>query len=287
MLQTRDRANAWIARFAPLVMEDATGEEEVRRRIATASALRNDIPDVSLLTAPEDVNLVATFGRAVGQLNSLETDLRRRLARLDPGDPEGRPDLGRLDERLQERLARQEVGLEDGEVSVFERKTAGGNKAAAAFLFLFGIAWTSFTTVHCAFMVGGLFHAFGFPALALLLFYSIFFFAGFAMFSQALKTASDESIALDGRRLSVRYRFGPRRKETDYELPRGARAEIADVPYEGVTASNDNDNRVRTQLGVIFTDLDGKTVGVARGATPRVQVKLRDEINDYLSIYGD
>jgi len=276
-----DRANAWVARFAPLVMdEEAVTEEDLRRRIATTKALQAEGPEVqALLSQSGDPDLKHTVERALSQLESVETDLRRRLAKLAPGDPQGLPDLEQLNEKLDERMARQELGLPTGleTPEVLQLQTSPPNLAVAGGMGLFGFGWTSFTSFHAFFMIGGMMKAFGIVALALLGFYAIFFGVGFAMLSTALNAACRESIELDGNRLKVIRKLGFWVREKAYILADDTLAEIAEPQTGGFTNRNQ-----KIQPTVVLADVDGKQISLAANASESQKQKLRDTINAYL-----
>lgn len=61
----------------------------------------------------QESELVETFGQAKGQLDSIENDLRKRLASLSPGDPKGMPDLDVIRDRLS-RARREELDESGG-----------------------------------------------------------------------------------------------------------------------------------------------------------------------------
>jgi hypothetical protein len=280
----RDAANAWVAEFAPLVMDESVlTPGRLRERIALIDRLREQGPAVrDKLVGCEDADttLLTTIENALGQLPSIEDDLRRQLGRTAPGDPAGQPDLDALNARLAERLARQEVGLPTG-LDIPEQLdilTAAPNWAGAAFAGLFGFGWTSFTTVHAIFMIGGMLKAFGWAALALLGFYSIFFFVGFAILAAAVGTASEESIQLDGNQLTVRWKlFGWVRKR-QYTLAPGVRASVG--PADGMSWRSTRNNR--PTVAVILTDVKGKVIALAGNSNDPQRKLLRDRINAYL-----
>lgn len=283
----RDEANAWIARFAPLVMSDSIHTEaEVRARIQSCLELqRHGEALQSRLSAisASDTDLVQTFDQAKGQLESIETDFRRQLARLSPGDPEGIADLEELKDRLAERKARQEIGLqtESSMPGVLEMKVGTGNKPAAMGLGVFGLGWTAFTTFHAVMMIGGMYQAFGLAAFALLAFYSIFFLVGFGMLAAAADAASNEHISLDGRKLTVIKSLGPWVRKKEYILERNAEAVVAtmDVGRSGQNRST------RSTPVVQLHDENGAPVGIGANATDVQRNQAAQRINAYLKLH--
>jgi hypothetical protein len=282
----RELANAWVARFEPLVMGDDTlTDEDVRARLKLVDDLRREAPGVksaiSGLEGVEYLELIQTFRNAEGQLNSIEGDLRKRLARLAPGDPAGLVDLDALQERLSERAARQEMGLPTStEIpSVLEAKCSPGNIGGAAFMGLFGLGWNSFTAFHATLMIGGMMKAFGIAALALLGFYSIFFAVGIGMLIGAFKMAASEFLRLDGHNLTITQRFGPISRTKRYELDPASRATIGEAEFGGFRPSN---SRTKTTPALLLVDTQGRQVSFAQTAASTVREQLRDKINAYL-----
>jgi hypothetical protein len=285
--QTRDLANAWVAQFAPLVMGDTVPTEpEVRRRINDCLKLRSDGDLLrSRLSAisTTDPELVQTFDQASRQLDSIEVDFRRQLAKLIPGDPDGIADLDQIQERLAERSARQEIGLET-EASipeVLELKVGPPNRATAVGIGVFGLGWTAFTAVHAIIMIGGMFAAFGWPALALLAFYSIFFLAGFAMLAAAADAASTENIVLDHRRLTVIKSLGPWIRKRTYELPQDAQATISEMAVTRVRPGNQSSKPTPV---VQLHDVSGDPIGFGANATDFQRRQTLERVNAYLKL---
>ncbi len=283
----RSHAQAWLARFAPLVMDDnlVAEDEELKSRLHLIETLGSEAiglqPQLESLSSLDDVELRQTFRRAVTQLESLDVDLRKRLARVAPGDPEGLVDLEALQDRLDERAARQEMGLATTQEipSVLKMKTAPGSLAGAAFLGIFGLGWTAFTTVHAVLMIGGLAQAIGWFALALLAFYSIFFFVGFGLLWTAFLTASTEEIELEGRILTVRRKFGPIVKVVRHTLAEQTRARIGEgslgfAPSKGRTQ--------KPSPAVVLTDADGKSISIGVLTSEESREDTMQRINAYL-----
>lgn len=292
-----ERAHRWIARFAPFVYDvPATTAAECRDLIARVQKLRDEgTPLLLALSAqesddPEHGALVATLRDAIPQLDGIEEDLRRRLARLAPGDPEGVVDLDALRERMAERAAREELGEAVG--VEFPRRLAGrlspGNWAGAGGALLFGMGWTAFTLFHATLMIGGMWQAFGPLALLLLLFYSIFFAVGFGTLYTAVETASRQEFSLEGRTLTVTKTLGSWVREKRWTLAADARAEIVDpstAAFTGGVTIRHAGNRVSSPL-LVLRDETGKMVHLAANATPQERIALRDRINAYLEAQG-
>lgn len=275
-------ANAWVARFAPLVMQDEVlTEEEVRRQLETVHQLRSVGPAlrdrITSVGGPDEQELATTISSAVDHLDGLERDLRTRLATLAPGDPAGIVNLEALQDRLAEREARTEVGLY-GQPEKLELKVSGANWAAAGFLGLFSFGWNSFTAVHATLMIGGMFKSFGWPALFLLGFYAIFFAAGFGMVLAALNSASTESIEIEDGELTVSRKFGRWVRRKNFRLGPNSKATIG-MSTSGFRASNQNR---APKPAIVLADIDGSEVSFGDNAAPTQQQMIVDKINAYL-----
>ncbi len=285
--ELKGQANAWVAQFAPLVMDDtALTEGEIHQRLRLLDHLRQTGPELKTRLASfegsYDTQLASTMEHALSQIDSIETDLRKRLARLAPGDPEGIVDLDTLQERLEGRSARQELGVPtDQEIPpVLQLKLSPGNLAGAGFIGLFALGWTGFTTFHAIMMIGGMWQAFGWPSLLLLLFYSLFFGVGFAMFAAAYNAAAQEEIELDGRQLTVRKKLLGIVREKKYTLPEGkdASAKIEDVANNGFRAQG----TPRTMTAIVMTDSEGRQITFGAQATQQVREKTVERLNAYI-----
>jgi len=284
----RAQAHEWLAQFAPLLLSDEVpSREEVDRHLVAIEKLRTSGRDLtsrlSFLQSSEDQALAETLKKAYGQLDSIETDLRRRLARLAPGDLRGQVDLTEIQEKLAEREARQELGVSTlpEPPPILELVTSPSNPAAAAGIGIFGLGWTAFTVFHSVLMIGGMFKAFGWGALALLLFYSIFYAVGFGMLATAVNALATETIELDGRTLKIKRVLGGWVREKVVELNSKSRARVG-TPSMGWT----NSNKQTPTLAIILTDASGKEVSIGSGASLELRGRMADEINNYLDVHG-
>ncbi|MFQ6539277.1 hypothetical protein [Aphanothece stagnina] len=279
---TRDEMNAWVARFAPLVMAPAPLEAaDLRDRLELIEGLRRDSERLatskSMLRGPQDDELVRTFEMALPQLSQIESDLRTRLARVAPGDPESRPDLDRLQERLHENAARQEMGLATDTVpEVLEAVTSVPSWVAAIGLLIPALGVGAFVTVHMLLMIGGMWMAFGPGALALVLFYAIFYAAVVAMFGGAFTAAAEETIRLSGTDLVITKRLGALKFERRHQID-------PDQKVKEVEQSETN-NRTRRFFEVIeMTDPTGRPIHFARGISNAKREDLVRQLNAYLA----
>lgn len=282
----RDELNAWVARFAPLVMaHEVLTEGEVRERIHVVGQLRRDAVTLDEWMASNPVwqtdTLAATFAQARRQLDSVEGDLRRHLAILAPGDPEGRVDLDALQDRLAERAARDEAGVQNEIIpEILNMQTARGSVAGGAFMGLFGLGFGGFATFHALLMIGGMWQAFGPVALAMLLFYSIFWGASAAILIGAFKVAANEVITVDGSNLVVTRRLGPVSTSKRYTLPANAEARIETVE---ITTTSGNRQSTKSGPAIVLTDVEGNPIHLAtQGITKYTREQNLEKLNAYL-----
>lgn len=281
--QTVDDTNAWVAQFAPLIISSGdVGVPEIKERLALIQQLGSDSAALRARLTLHNLDappaLVETFESAVSQLDSLETDYRKRLAKLAPGDPGGIADLKAVQEKLEQRAARQELGVatEEEIPAVLEIKTSPGNLPAALAMGVFGLGWTAFTTLHAVLMIGGMMQAIGWAALFLLAFYSIFFLVGFGLLAGAFGQGATENIKLEGRQLTVVKKLGVVTRSKTYTLSPGIQAKI-EVP---VTASSSKNS---TTPSIVLTDSEGRPVSIASSATEASREQVCARINAYLA----
>ncbi len=284
----RDQANRWLARFAPLVRGmDTLSAKYCRSRLEALELLR---PGVALGLASlrashetEDGELLTTLESAEVQLDMIETSLKRRLASLSPGDPEGMVDLASLRKDLAEVAARHEVeeavGVEPRPQRL-ELRISNGNLAAAGFMGLFSVGWLSFTTVHAIFMIGGMMRAFGPLALLLLGFYALFFAVGIGMGAAAVASACREEIELDGRSLSIRRSLLGFSWVKEYTL-----AANASIRQEQSTQMRQQGAATKNKVLVVET-APGSQVKFGAGCSPERQREHLKRINEYLKGIG-
>ncbi len=282
-----EEANAWVAKFAPLVMADGAilGAADIRSRLDLVAQLRAAAPAIQQKLAPsggQPDELSSTLGQAAGQLDSIESDLRKRLALLAPGDPAGIVNLDAIQEKLHEREARQELGAptDTTQPPVLELQTASGNFASAAFMGVFSLAWLSFTTVHATLMIGGMVKTVGYMGLGLLGFYALFYLAGLAMAYSALNAASSENIVLSGNQLSVIRRLGSWVRTKRYVLPKDARAEVT---YTGNSTYTGYNSSQRMTEAIVLGDVGGKQINLGTNGNHVQRTSACEKINAYLA----
>lgn len=282
-------ANAWLAQFAPLLDDlNQLSAEQCRARLQQVPVLRTDGDRVLLRlrehACQSDAGLLATLQDAVRELDGQESNLRQRLALLEPGDPQGAVDLSELRERLAEASARREVaavaGTFSGSAASLELQTSPPSLAAALMMGVFSFGWMSFTTVHAVFMIGGMFHAFGWMALALLGFYAIFWSVGIAMAWGAILAASQEHLTAEGRRLTITRKFFIWSWNKKFQVSPDSRAYVK-------RATSRHQSGVTSSLQAAFTDAEGREITFASGRPEPELDRLVSRLGDYLRTVRD
>lgn len=281
----KERANQWLAQFAPLVFKHQPSEpQELHSQLETIQKLRSSESklryELGSLWEPSDQELRETFEKAALQLSPIEAEIRSRLSAISPGDPQGIVDIDALQERLAEREARQELGIENDPVPlILDEVTRKRNIPAGMTIGLFGLGWTSFTTLHCVLMIGGMMKSLGPIALFMLAFYSIFFLVGFAMLYAAFVSMCDESIKLEGRHLTITQKIFGYRRNKSHQLSPGSFAKIKKAKL----VAKNSENPVNA---LWVTDINGKEIQIAIQTEEDFQKQKLEQINRYLQLRG-
>jgi len=277
-----ENADRWLAIFAPMLEFDQAGTaKEMERRIKLLRQLRSNSAEVQrALSSSEEVGAADRLDvvtKATQQLDSIEDEYQKRLAVEQPGHALSMANLDALKDKLAENAARMEVGADiltpfEGHLEI---ETAKGSLAAAAGVGIFATGWLSFTTLHAVLMIGGMARAIGWGALALLAFYAIFYFAGFAMAYGAFIAGSNETVSIDGTRLVWLRKWGPIRMRREYELDATQRAQI------GKAQLGNSNNKAGTAV-VQLVDAAGKTINIGAGSNLQQLQKIQQQLNGYL-----
>ena len=278
----RDLVNSWLGRFSILVMDDSVLDvETLRERVKTVEALKADLDPVSQVSVTLDPfandELIKTFAMAKSQLPTLERDLKAKLGKLKPGDPQSRPDLDALQERLTETAAKIELGVSPIEQygDSLQLEPTPANFVASAGLTIFGLVWNGFTAVHAFYMIGGMWKAFGPFALLALAFYALFFIAGFAMFAGAYVAAAQEQVSFVGDEMTVERTLLGHKSRKRFKIDLRTPAAI------GTSVDSDSGRQVN-KSGIVLTRDDGRPVHIATTATEGRRETMLKKINGYL-----
>ncbi len=282
--EARTALQRWVSQFAPLVMDEGPLDASaLRDRLTRVEKLKAELPRVKdqkiFLSLTDDGELLRTFSMAQDQLHGLENDLRKQLSHQAPGDPESIADLGLLQDRLAERAARVEMGANEVVPEILELETSPRQIGTGIGIGIFGLGWTAFTTVHCVLMIGGMWKAMGPVALFMLLFYAIFFGVGGLMLAGAFYSFCDESISLDGFELTIRRKLLSFTWESKKTLDPKLRAQI-----HTQTSTDSDSGRQSHTKSIQMTDINGKEIKLAMGATEAKRQQIVNQINAYLSV---
>lgn len=277
-------ANQWLVRFTPLLDEsDSLHADECRERLRAIPSLRDSGDRVRLRLQEHgdatDAPLLATLEGAVRELDALEDDLRRRLARLAPNDPQASADLDSIQDRLAAAAAKREVEAVAGPISQnaggLEVRTSNANWGAALFMALFSFGWLSFTTVHAFMMLGEMRQSLGWAALGLLGFYAIFFAVGIGMAWGAVLSASDEHLTVEGDELVLTRKLLGLVWRKRHALGDDSRAEIG----HNVTRS-DSGSSISSYAYVM--NAQGREIKFGVGRPEPELKRVVSQLNEYL-----
>ena len=277
-----ENADRWLAIFAPMLEFDQAGTaKEMERRIKLLRQLRSNSAEVQrALSSSEEVGAADRLDvvtKATQQLDSIEDEYQKRLAVEQPGHALSMANLDALKDKLAENAARMEVGADiltpfEGHLEI---ETAKGSLAAAAGVGIFATGWLSFTTLHAVLMIGGMARAIGWGALALLAFYAIFYFAGFAMAYGAFISGSNETMVVDGTKLRLTRKLGPIRMSREYTLDLTQRAKL------GTAQLGTGNSRTGSPV-VQLAAADGKTINIGAGSGREQLQVIQQQLNGYI-----
>jgi len=245
----RREANSWLSRLDPIVnLSGETTPKDLERHLKTLRELSKIGPGVlerlTNVSTAEDSSLLTTLRSGQAHLSIIEEGVRSKLAALQPGHAQGQVDLDRLSAKLTEIAAHEEMDTSPLLTEPLKIQAHQGSVAAAMGIGVFGMGWTAFTTFHAFLMIGGMFKSFGFVALFLLLFYSIFFLVGFGMLAGAWHALWTVDVEIEGDTLRETRSFRGMRKVKTYRLTPNTEVEIGypkKLPF-GISANNKNPN---------------------------------------------
>lgn len=270
---------SWLAQFSSsLRLDPAWSAEEVRAHLANLENLSRQAAQIQPSFISDPI-LAGTFSDAARQLPTLEAELRVRLAKLSPGDPESHVDLDEIRGQLAELEARQEVGaptLTDERQTLL---TTQPNWAAAVSMFIFGCGFGGFSLFHAVLMIGGMRTVFGNLAFFMLLFYAIFFSATAFIFVTAFRQASTERVEVEGMTLTQTLDFlgFTRQKRVTFRAP----ALVEEVATRG------SNNNSAPKFSVVVTDSHGNRMSVGETATKSQRNELRKRLSAYFALAKD
>jgi hypothetical protein len=192
-------AYQWMTRMSPLVLDTLPSTKsaaqrhlnDLKQQLQTGLVLQQSIQNIDL-----NPSIVTSIGEALRHLPGMIADAEAQLRFLETGAANAEDAAEQLREKLARRAAQSEVNDIIGKYidQPFQAITRQRNIPAAIGAGIFGIAWTSFTTVHAFFMISGMMQAVGGAALFLLLFYSLFWAVGIGMLVTSVASLGTEKI---------------------------------------------------------------------------------------------
>ncbi|MFM7188799.1 MAG: hypothetical protein ACKO14_13380, partial [Armatimonadota bacterium] len=236
-------AYQWMTRMSPLVLETPPSTKtaakrhlaDLQQQLQTGRQLYQDIA-----TAGLNPTIVTSIEQAIRHLPDMIQDAEAHITYLETGAANAEDAAEQLREKLARRAAQTEVDdiIGKGFEQPLQATTRYRNIPAAIGTGIFGIAWTSFTTVHAFFMIGGMMQAFGWAALFLLLFYSLFWAVGLGMLATSAASLGTETIDLyDGTLTSTFNLFGYKRIKK-VAIDTSYRARVTKVMLGGFQVQN-------------------------------------------------
>lgn len=270
LLAARSGAERWLARFAPVL---EISDEAPASRLKTLQALRKEgeplLIELSAWASDEDQTLLTTLREALEHVKDAETVVRAQVAGTSAP-----LDLNALREKIAEAAARTELGESVLTPQRLVLALSRGSWGAAGGIAAFALFWNGFTLVHATFMIGGMWRAFGPLALFLLLFYSLFFGAGFVMAKAALDAASQEEVRIEGSTVTVRKTLGRWVREKVFSVGPQSRAGL-ELPTTRAKGSR--------AMALVLNDTEGKTHQFGVGAPEHLKSDYVRQLNSYLS----
>ena len=262
-------AYQWMTRMSPLVLDTLPSTKtaakrhlaDLQQQLQTGRTLQQAIAGMGL-----NPSITTSIDEAIRHLPDMILDAEAHITYLETGAANAEDAAEQLREKLARRAAQTEVNDIIGKEieQPLEATTRHRNIPAAIAMGIFGIAWTSFTTVHAFFMIGGMMQAFGWAALFLLLFYSMFWAVGFGMLATSAASLGTETIDLyDGTLTSTFNLFGYKRVKK-IAIDTSYRAKVVKVTWGGIQMQNSN-RRSAPQWCIEVRDTAGAKHQVSKG----------------------
>ena len=262
-------AYQWMTRMSPLVIDTLPSTKtaakrhlaDLQQQLQTGRTLQQAIAGMGL-----NPSITTSIDEAIRHLPDMILDAEAHITYLETGAANAEDAAEQLREKLARRAAQTEVNDIIGKEieQPLQATTRHRNIPAAIAMGIFGIAWTSFTTVHAFFMISGMMQAFGWAALFLLLFYSMFWAAGFGMLATSAASLGTETIDLyDGTLTSTFNLFGYKRVKK-IAIDTSYRAKVVKVTWGGIQLQNSN-RRSAPQWCIEVRDTAGAKHQVSKG----------------------
>jgi hypothetical protein len=261
-------AYQWMTRMSPLVLDTLPSTKsaaqrhlnDLKQQLQTGLALLHSIQNADL-----NPSIVTSIGEALRHLPDMIADVEAHLRFLETGAANAEDAAEQLREKLARRAAQSEVNDIIGKNldQPFQAITRQRSIPAALGAGIFGIAWTSFTTVHAFFMIGGMMQAFGWGALFLLLFYSLFWAVGLGMLATSVVSLGTENIDYyDGSLTTTFSVFGYQKRRT-INIDRTFRPRVAKATWGPMVQQSNR--RAAPQWCIEVRDTNGTKHQIAKG----------------------
>jgi hypothetical protein len=228
------RAKRYLSHFSSLLeMSSPDNAIEAQKHLQIIEPLRDEanflVIGLRNALSAEDIELRETVRETLSHLESMHQDCRAKQG-LEQ-DPVSILDLR---EKMAERAARKEVEEITGVAVPIAQEILLAPRNIAGFLGMgaFALFWNGFTLVHATLMIGGMYKAVGPVALFMLLFYALFFGAGFAMIGGAANCLATHTLSLSGNQLCITRDFGMTKKQRLCPLTRDCRIERLATPVK-------------------------------------------------------
>lgn len=276
-------AYQWMTRMSPLVLDTLPSTKtaakrhlaDLQQQLQTGRTLQQAIAGMGL-----NPSITTSIDEAIRHLPDMILDAEAHITYLETGAANAEDAAEQLREKLARRAAQTEVNDIIGKEieQPLEATTRHRNIPAAIAMGIFGIAWTSFTTVHAFFMIGGMMQAFGWAALFLLLFYSMFWAVGFGMLATSAASLGTETIDLyDGTLTSTFNLFGYKRVKK-IAIDTSYRAKVVKVTWGGIQIQNSN-RRSAPQWCIEVRDTAGAKHQVSKGGDKDILEEVARQLN--------
>ena len=276
-------AYQWMTRMSPLVLDTLPSTKtaakrhlaDLQQQLQTGRTLQQAIAGMGL-----NPSITTSIDEAIRHLPDMILDAEAHITYLETGAANAEDAAEQLREKLARRAAQTEVNDIIGKEieQPLEATTRHRNIPAAIAMGIFGIAWTSFTTVHAFFMIGGMMQAFGWAALFLLLFYSMFWAVGFGMLATSAASLGTETIDLyDGTLTSTFNLFGYKRVKK-IAIDTSYRAKVVKVTWGGIQIQNSN-RRSAPQWCIEVRDTAGAKHQVSKGGNKDILEEVARQLS--------
>ena len=276
-------AYQWMTRMSPLVLDTPPSTKtaakrhhaDLQQQLQTGRQLQSEIA-----TAGLNPSIVTSIDEAIRHLPDMIRDAEAHITFLETGAANAEDAAEQLREKLARRAAQSEVDdiIGRGFEQPIAARTRHRNIPAAIGTGIFGVAWTSFTTVHAFFMIGGMMQAFGWPALFLLLFYSMFWAVGLGMLATSAASLGTEDIDFYDGTLTSTFNLLGYKRIRKIAIDPTYRARVTKVTWGGFQMQNSN-RRSTPQWCIEVRDTAGIKHQISKGGDKDILEEVARQLN--------